>query len=72
MKKKHKFKVKFLGRKAYDVGVRGNAVKKKIRNWRLTIILCGERVGNKEVDIRFVHSRDRVADGFTKALGTCI
>jgi hypothetical protein len=29
-----------------------------------------ERVANKELDIRFVPSRDQVADGFTKALAT--
>lgn len=29
-----------------------------------------ERVANKELDIRFVHSKDQVADGFTKALAT--
>lgn len=28
------------------------------------------RVANKELDIQFVHSRDQVDDGFTKALGT--
>ena len=29
-----------------------------------------ERVANKELDIQIVHSRDQVADGFTKALST--
>ena len=29
-----------------------------------------ERVANKEFEIRFVHSNDQVADGFTKALST--
>ena len=29
-----------------------------------------ERVANKELQIRFVHSKDQVADGFTKALAT--
>ena len=29
-----------------------------------------ERVANKELEIRFVHSKDQVADGFTKALPT--
>ena len=27
-----------------------------------------ERVAQKQLDIRFVHSRDQIADGFTKAL----
>ena len=29
-----------------------------------------ERVANKLLDIRFIHSQDQVADGFTKALPT--
>ena len=29
-----------------------------------------ERVASKELEIQFVHSKDRVADGFTKALST--
>ena len=29
-----------------------------------------ERVANKELDIQFVHLRDQLADGFTKALST--
>lgn len=29
-----------------------------------------ERVANKQLEIRFVHSRDQIADGFTKALPT--
>ena len=29
-----------------------------------------ERVANKQLEIRFVHSKDQVADGFTKALPT--
>ena len=29
-----------------------------------------ERVANKQLEIRFVHSRDQLADGFTKALPT--
>ena len=29
-----------------------------------------ERVANKKLDIRFIHSKDQVADGFTKALPT--
>lgn len=29
-----------------------------------------ERVANRQLEIRFVHSRDQVADGFTKALPT--
>ena len=29
-----------------------------------------ERVANKKLDIRFIYSKDQVADGFTKALPT--
>ena len=29
-----------------------------------------ERVANKELDVRFIHSGDQIADGFTKALPT--
>ena len=29
-----------------------------------------ERVANKQLDVRFIHSRDQIADGFTKALPT--
>ena len=29
-----------------------------------------ERVANRQLEIRFVHSRDQVADGFTKAFPT--